>query len=122
MTYRPRTSDLNRRITIQTRSSVKDTFGQQSTTWTDYITSVPAAIESLTGNELLSAQALNASATHRLVVRYHSLLADPIKVASMRAVYVNGGVTRYFNLSAGVNLDEKNRWIEIPATEGLNLG
>lgn len=117
-----RTGDLRRRISIQTRSTTKDSFGQAQLTWTDLLTSVPCQIEGLVGRELIAAQAVNAEVTHQLRLRYHSLLADPVKVAAMRAVYVNEGVTRIFNFAALVNVDERNRELLITATEGLNQG
>ena len=117
-----RTADLRRRISIQTRATTKDSFGQQTLTWTDLLTGVPANIEALSGRELLAAQAVNAEVTHQITVRYHSALADPVKVAAMRGVYVNAGVTRYFNFSAPVNPNEMNRWRQISAVEGLNQG
>lgn len=117
-----RIGDLRRRITFQQRATSKDTFGQQVVSWSDYLASVPAEISALSGRELLAAQAVNAEVTHELRVRYSSLLADPVKVAALRAVYVNDGVTRYFNLSAPRIIDERNREIVIQASEGLNQG
>ena len=117
-----RAGDLNRKVLIQSQVGTQDTFGQQSLTWVDYLGNVPAQIAPLSGNELVKAQAVNSSVTHQIIVRYSALLADPIKVASMRIVYVNAGVTRYFNISSSMNIDERNRVIHIMAAEGVNKG
>lgn len=117
-----RIGNLRRRLVFQTKPATQDSFGQQTAAWTDVLTNVPAEIDALAGRELLAAQAVNAELTHLLTVRFHSLLADPIKVAAMRAVYVTPDVTRYFNLSPGINVDERNRVIQIAAGEGLNQG
>ena len=117
-----RAGDLRRKVVIQSRTTGQDTFGQQMVTWSDYMTGVPADIQSLTGRELIQAQAINASITHTIAIRYASQLADPIKVAAMRVVYLNAGVTRYFNIVSCINVDERNKEINLMAVEGLNAG
>lgn len=117
-----RIGDLRRRVDIQQRDLSRDSFGQQVTTWTNALTGVPCEVRVLSGRELMAAAAINAEVTHEIRLRYHSLLADPVKVASYRAVYVNDGVTRYFNLSAPTNTEERNRELIIQASEGLNQG
>ena len=117
-----RISNLRRRIAIQQRGGTVDSWGQQSTTWSDVLASVPAELEPLSGRELVTAQAVNAEVTSRITVRYHASLANSTAVAGMRAVYVNGGVTRYYNILAARNIDERNRWIELLASEGLAPG
>lgn len=117
-----RIGDLRRRVSIQTRNTGIDSYGQQQTTWADLLTNVPADIQSLSGRELLAAQAINAEVSHTVVARYHASLADPVATAAMRIVYSNGGVTRVFNIASAINVDERNRTIELLATEGLNQG
>jgi len=116
-----RAGDLRRRITLQRRLVTRDTFGQQQTSWIDWLAAVPADIQPLTGRELLAAQAVNSETTHEITVRYHPRLANPVEVAGMRAVYAAGnGVVRFFNLLAAMNVDERNRQIVIKASEGLH--
>ena len=119
-----RTGDLNRRIAFQVRAATKDSFGQQVTTWSTLLASVPANIAALAGRELLAAQAANAEVTHEITVRYHPKLANPTAVAAMRAVYVDvrHGITRVFELATARNVEEKNRWLVISASEGLTAG
>lgn len=117
-----RAGSLNRRVAIESRASGPDTWGQQTTTWSSLLSSVPAAIDPLAGRELELAQALNSEITTRITVRYHPQLANPAAVAALRVVYTNAGGTRYFNVQAARNLDERNRDIELLASEGLNHG
>lgn len=118
-----RAGDLRRRIQFQQRVVTLDTSGQQIANWIDVLTNVPANIEPLSGRELIAAQAVNAEVSHRITVRYHPALANPVTTASMRVIYqAAAGVTRYFNLASAMNSDERNRTIEIMANEGLNQG
>ena len=115
-----RAGDLRRRITFQTRTATKDSVGQQVMSWIDTVTNVPADIQALSGRELEIAQSINASVSHQIEVRYTAALADPVKVAAMRVIYVNAGVTRFFNITSALNVDERNKTISIMAAEGLN--
>ena len=83
---------------------------------------VPASIEPTAGREAYSGDALTGEVTHRIGMRFHSLLIDPIKMASLRAVHVHGAVTRIFNLSPAVNPDSRNQWLTVLASEGLTEG
>ncbi|MDN8617870.1 phage head closure protein [Variovorax ginsengisoli] len=117
-----RAGALRRRVDLQTRAKARDAYGQQSSIWTDSMTGVPADIQSLTGRAREAAQAVYTEVTHLIVLRYSDLLADPVKVATMRAVYRNGSVARYFNIGAAINVDERNREINLYVSEGLNDG
>lgn len=108
---------LRKRMAFQQRGSAVDSFGQQVTTWTDVFT-VWCAIEPLSGRELLSAQAVQSEVSHKITVRFRPELANPSAAAALRGSY-NG---RIFNVSAAINLDQRNRTIELQASEGLNNG
>ena len=197
-----RPSDLRRRIVLQSRVTDHDSFGQQSTAWTDYlagivmgdakaitgvtagattllqcaghgfaegklltiagitgmpglpctfgvlapttnafsialdtsgltlsvssatatpVSGVPASIEPLRAMEMQAANAMQASLSHRIDVRFHALLIDPLRIAGLRAIHVHGATTRTFMLSAGANVDSRNRWVSIMANEGAGL-
>lgn len=112
-----RSGDLRKRVTFQVRGTVSDTFGQQSTVWTDLFTTW-ANIQALSARELYAAQAVQSEVTHAITVRYRAELALPKAVAAMRVLYG----PRVFNVSGAVNVDERNREIVLQASEGLNLG
>lgn len=86
------------------------------------VSGVPASIEPLSGRETYEANELQSSLTHRIAMRYHTQLIDPIKVAALRAVFVHGAVTRIFNLSSAVNADSRDRWLTVMASEGPTEG
>lgn len=86
------------------------------------MTGVPVQIEPLRSREQVSDDAIGQEITHQLTMRYHRLLIDPLAVASLRAVHVHGSITRTFNLSPALNVDSRNRWLTIQASEGLTQG
>ena len=108
-------------MTIQTRSTTLDSVGGQSTVWAD-LASVYADIAPLSGREMMAAQAMQSSVTHKIIVRYQPLFADPKAVAAMRAVWIKDGITRIFNISSASDDDERRKYMTISATEGLNYG
>ena len=112
-----RAGDLRRRITIQQRSTTQDGFGQQAVTWTDLLTTW-AHIESLSGNQLNKAQSIYSEVTHKITVRWQLALNDIKVVGSYRILYG----TRIFDVGADMNVDERNRVIELLSKEGLNDG
>ncbi len=85
------------------------------------VSGVPASIEPLRPMEAAAADAAQAALTHRLVLRFHSLLINPLLIAGLRALHVHGSVSRIFTLSAGANIDSRNRWVSILATERSGL-
>src|SRR5574337_303208 len=117
-----RTGDLRRRISIQQRSQTLDAFGQQSLSWVDVLSDVPAAIESISGLEKLFAMQVQSPTTHTVTVRWHPQLADLRQITAWRIVYRDGTITRYFNIEGAANIDERRRWIELKCTEGLSEG
>lgn len=117
-----RAGQLRRRVTIQTRDSGKDSFGQQVTTWTTLLASVPADVQPMSGREMVAAAAVNSEVTHLVTVRFHPLLTDTVKVAAMRLTYTDGTTTHTLNLSSVVNVDARNRQIDISAIEGPTQG
>lgn len=112
-----RASDLRHQIKLQSRGSAQDGYGAQVNTWSDSAT-LWAEITSLTGRELQAAQAVQAEVTHQIAVRYQVLFADPKSVAAMRVLYGS----RVFNIHACLNVDERNREINLLCSEGLNEG
>ena len=115
--YVVRAGDLRDRVTLQTRTIAQDAAGQPIDTWVTLFTGW-AEIDSLTGRELMAAQAVQSSVTHEIHMRYRTEFANPNAVANMRAVYG----TRVFNIHAALDQNERRRMIVLLAEEGLNLG
>ena len=108
---------LRKQMLIQQRSTTVDASGGQSATWADVFTAW-CSIEALHARELFAAQAVRSEISHKITVRYRAEFADPVAASTLRGVY-NG---RFFNLQGVTNLDERNRTIEISASEGLSNG
>jgi SPP1 family predicted phage head-tail adaptor len=117
MTQPMRGGTLSRFITIQQRTTSKDTFGGQSPVWAT-VTTCYALIEALSGSERAAAASYSTDVSHRVTIRYQALLDDPRVIATYRIQYG----TRIFQVLAGLNVDEANRTIELMCAEGLNYG
>jgi SPP1 family predicted phage head-tail adaptor len=111
-----RAGDLRHRVTFQRRSTIEDDNGETAG-WVDVVT-VHASVSPLSGRELLTAQTMNAEISHQVVVRFHSALSAPIKVAAMRILFGD----RVFNVHTCMNVDERNRELIMMAAEGLTDG
>lgn len=110
--------NLRSLVSVQSRSATLDSYGQQSTTWTE-VKKVYAHIAGLSGRELVAAQAANAEVSHEIVVRWDGALwADPKVAAAYRLVLGS----RVFDIHSVVNVDERNRMVTLQAAEGLNQG
>lgn len=107
-----RGGDFNRRVSIQARSSTKDSFGQAAQTWTEQL-NCWARIEPLSGRELVLAQAQNAEVTHLVEIFYR-----PTVNAAMRVVYQG----RVFNIQSVTDPDMAHVTLELLCSEGLNQG
>jgi SPP1 family predicted phage head-tail adaptor len=113
-----RAGQMTRPVNVESRSTGRDSFGGQVTTWT-LVKRVYASIEALTGSERMAAQSIATEVSHRFTVRYDSALwADPKTSATWRLNYAG----RLFNIVAMMNMDEANRTVELLATEGLTDG
>lgn len=99
---------LRRQITIEREQRVSDGAGGSTITWSTVATP-RAFIKPMSGGERLQAMRLEATVTHRIFIRYRSDL-----LTSDRINY-NG---RLMQIRALINLEERNRWIEIYADEG----
>lgn len=108
---------LRRKLTFQSRSTSRGSMGGQVQTWTDAFTRY-GSINTLSGAELIRAQAVNAEATHSIVTRYTTEFADPIAVAKMRILYRG----RTLDILASDNVDEANFRVVLLASEGRSLG
>jgi SPP1 family predicted phage head-tail adaptor len=108
---------LRKRILIQSPPTGQNAYGEPLTTWADVAT-VWAEITPLSARELFAAQAVQSETSHKITVRYRAEFANPKTVAGMRVVHSG----RIFNITGAINIDERNRTVELSATEGLNLG
>ncbi len=108
---------LDQRLVFEERTTSKDELGGALTVWTSVAT-VWARMQELSGRELFAAQAANSEVTHHITIRYQPVFANPLEVATMR---ISLG-SRRFNIHTSSNIGERNEWIVVQASEGLNDG
>ncbi len=102
-----RAGDLRHKVTIQQKTTTKDTEGIPSETWPDFAT-VWAAIEPLQGREFFSAQAVNAQVTTRIRIRYRAGITP-----TMRVSYG----TRIFDIQVVIDVEERHRELQLMCQE-----
>ena len=112
-----RAGQLRHRITVQERSQLQDEFGGQVTTWTN-VAVLYAAVEPARAAEKMAAQALQVEISHTITVRYQPWMTGPKQIAGLRAVWGN----RIFDFHGAIDVEERHRLVQIPATEGLTNG
>jgi SPP1 family predicted phage head-tail adaptor len=103
---------LRKRITIQIRSTTKDSYGQPLTEWSD-IATVWGEVAPMSGRELLAAEAVQSSLTHSVSIRYFAGLKP-----SMRIKYGD----RLFDIQSVIDEDERHRTMTLLCVEGLSDG
>lgn len=104
-----RAGQLRHRVTLQSKSVVQNTFGEETITWTDTAT-IWAAVEPLRGREFLEARQDQAEVSTRIRMRYRSGVAP-----EMRAVF--GSHT--YNIQAVIHLEERQRELHLMCSEVL---
>ena len=112
-----RVGDLRKRVQLQRRSTSRDAYGQQLTTWSTILTTW-AAIEPVSGAQLERARSIYSQTSHRVTVRWRPLLADVRVVGSYRILYAG----RVFDVGASLNENERNKVVTLLVSEGANEG
>jgi SPP1 family predicted phage head-tail adaptor len=98
---------LRKRITIQQQSATQNTRGEPIPSWTTFATCW-ASIEPKNGRELLAAQQVQSQVITEITIRYQSGITP-----DMRILYG----TRYFDIQAIQNVEERNRMIVMQCIE-----
>jgi SPP1 family predicted phage head-tail adaptor len=96
-------------IVLQTPSITRDTVGQAQKTWTDVVT-IWARVSPISAREQFYAQQNQATTTHSIACRYDSRIVPTAR-------FKMGG--RIFNVDGVRNLDERNVYLLIQATEQI---
>ena len=99
-------------VVIQAENPTTDAGGGQTDPWAvpTVVATVRACIEPLKGFEKLRAMQLEDSVSHRFTMRWRSGV-----IAKHRLKFG----TRLFNVRSVINVDERSRWLEILADEGV---
>ena len=106
---------LDKRVSIQRRSSTRDSYGQEIDSWTT-IAQVWAQVKPLGGKEAMrgAAMVVESILTHKVTVRYSESLMPPLEADAWRIVYG----ARLLNISTTRDVEEERRFIEFDCTEG----
>ena len=87
-----------------------------STATAQQVSGVPASIRPLYAFEKTGGG--QASEVHKITVRYNAALANPVAVAAMRVCYLS----RILEVTGSINVEERNRELDLMCTEGLTQG
>jgi SPP1 family predicted phage head-tail adaptor len=103
---------LRHRITILRPNLKQDTFGGwKNDDGSVFAASVPAAIETLTGRELYTAQQKVSEVTHRITIRWQKGIQ-----AKMKIVWFDE-VDRFFDIQAPENPDGRHKLLHLLCIE-----
>jgi len=103
----------NRRVTLARATTTTDGGGDIVTAYATVATGVPASVEPLRGNELFTAQQVASEVTHRIRIRYAAKWSD--LTAKDRVTLAS----RNFDVLSVLNVNERNRELEIMAKEHI---
>ena len=99
---------LRNSIAFEKEALTPDGYGGSSVAWSTFAT-VRAMLKPTSGNERWQSQRLETNVTHRIFIRYRADLDT-----KMRVNYKG----RLMQVSALINIEERNKWLEIHAVEG----
>lgn len=102
-----RAGELRQRITIQSKTVVQNSFGEEDITWTDLAT-VWAAVEPLRGREFLDGRMITAEITTRIRIRKMDGISPEMRVVFGSKIY---------DVIAVVHVEEREREIHLMCQE-----
>ena len=102
---------LRHRITFERQAKQGGDFDNKPNPWKAIALGVPASVEPLRGREFTEAQQVQSQLTHKITTRWCEALGavktiDRIKMGD-----------RVFNITAAINVDERNKWLEFMCVE-----
>lgn len=109
---------LRDRIVIEQLSTAKDAYGATSQSWSPFATCW-AKMETLSGRELIAAQAAQSEVSYRVTLRYQKALGALGAAAAKLRIRHDG---KTFSVHAVRDVDGFKREMEIDCAQGLNQG
>ena len=98
---------LNKRITLQSKTTTRDAMGGMVETWTDVAT-IWAAVWPTSAKTKIQAESTTMIATHRIRIRYRTSIDSTYRVKFK---------TRYFSIDSITNPNEHNEWLDLICRE-----
>ena len=107
---------LRHRVTFEKQTRAPDGGGGWTETWATDRTCT-AAVEPLKGGETWQALQTQHPVTHKITVRYSKPVAELLRDSDMdrRRINFRGRIMRLVSI---INVEERNRFLEIMAREG----
>lgn len=99
---------LRHKITIERESLTTDIVGGQSSSWATLIEPF-ALVKPVSGTERYQAMKLEADVTHRIYIRYSSVISPTDRIIFN---------SREMQIRAIINIEERNKWLELHCVEG----
>ncbi|MBC3931981.1 phage head closure protein [Undibacterium curvum] len=112
-----RVGELTKRVQVQTKVAVTGARGEQVQQW-QVLFPAWARVQPLSAGQKIAAAAEHPTASHKVVIRYRSSLADIHVLSNMRLMLGK----RVLSVLGGIDIDEKRQWYEFTVEEGLNNG
>lgn len=108
-----RAGSLRHRVSIQEKTPVSDGMGGFTETWSAIsgLSSVPAAIWPVSSKERIDAMKLESEVTHKIRIRYASGITSKHRILF--------GIRVFNIIGAPINWEERNKYLDILATEGI---
>lgn len=106
---------LRHKIVFQQLTVANDTWGHSNETWTDEVIT-KAAIWPMRGIEKVESMRLENEVTHKIRIRHKRGLHPKMRI---KYFDYREQSTRYFNILSIINPDERNRYLEIMASEDV---
>ena len=101
---------LRHKIDFQREADVPDGMGGSNLVWDDLFVQVPAFVKPASGNETLHSMRLEARISHKIFLRHMSGIKPSDRIL------FDG---RPMQIRSIINLEERNRWMEISVDEGV---
>nr|WP_297388256.1 phage head closure protein [uncultured Roseateles sp.] len=97
-------------IDIERMTNASDGAGGQTKTWATHVAGVRAFVKPLSGREVVHSQRLDAQVSHRIMMRYRADFTPRDRIVFKG---------RAMQVRAIINLEERDRWFEVMADEGV---
>lgn len=102
--------DLRQRVTIQNKTAVRNSYGEEVITWVDLAT-VWAAVEPLRGREFLDGKMITPETTTRIRIRFRDGVSP-----EQRVVFGS----KNYDILAIVHVEERERELHLMCQEIMN--
>lgn len=104
---------LRMRITIQSQTPEKDSDGDDSTVWTNFLVDEPAEVIPFSGKEFIASQSAQSLVQGRMTIRWRPGIDE-----SQRVLW-DGAI---FNINAVLPDSTNRRWLTFMYSKGTNDG